>query len=333
MPTTLKTNELQELIDRYNSELRKLEFQKESIIEVIQKLKKKLKKGDKNKEKISAKKTVKVKDTAPKRRGRPRKIAATPVAEKPKAKRGRPKKVTPIATTPAEKTTPKQRGRPKKIATPTAVPSTAPKRRGRPKKTTTPAAVTPATAPKKRGRPKKVATAPAKTVRTAPAKTVRTAPAKVVRTAPAKATSTAPKKRRGRPKKQVVAKTPAKKTVTPKSKAKPAKKPIALDSSGRKARSLPGYRLSEWDTFILSNLEKAGKTLISDELYELAVTWNKDEKLGLTEPEIKGKLTRSVHKLANKRKELVKVPRVGRGFSYALTTWMGPKGIKKKYAK
>lgn len=57
-----------------------------------------------------------------------------------------------------------------------------------------------------------------------------------------------------------------------------------------------------------------------------------NEKLGLSENDVKGKINRSLHKLANKHQRLAKVPFEGRGFYYALPTWLNPAGeLKKKY--
>ena len=96
------------------------------------------------------------------KRGRPRKTAQpeeTQEAEAPKAKRGRPRK-TEVAAEEAEKKEPAKRGRPRKTVEPEKVKETEePKaKRGRPRKTEVAAEeAAPKTQPAKRGRPKKVA--------------------------------------------------------------------------------------------------------------------------------------------------------------------------------
>ena len=120
------------------------------------------------------------------------------------------------------------------------------------------------------------------------------------------ATAKAPKKRRGRP---------------PKSETK-AK---AKTTKTKKSRS-EGYRLSEWDNFIINELKKAKRVMINAEFLKKAMSKSKREKLGLTETDIKGKLNRSIHKLANKREEIVKVSYPGKGFAYGLKTWKDDSG-------
>lgn len=87
-----------------------------------------------------------------------------------------------------------------------------------------------------------------------------------------------------------------------------------------------GYRLSEWDSEIIEGLERANHALINSELYQLFVDKNAREGHNLDETDLKGKLNRSLHKLANKRAVIVKLPYEGRGFMYALTDWLNSSG-------
>lgn len=181
------------------------------------------------------------------------------------------------------------------------------KKPGRPKKATSGST----TAKKKRGRPKKEATS-----------------------------STTTKKKPGRPKKSAAATTSA----TTEVKKKPGRPKKAVSSStatktpkkrGRKPnQKLGGYRLSEWDQLIVDGITKAGKALVKNELLDLAEAKNKEDNLKMDMQAINVKISQSLHKLANRRDDLVKVPFPGRGFAYALAEWKTSKGdIPKKYQR
>ncbi len=138
------------------------------------------------------------------KRGRPRKVV-TENEEKPATpkKRGRPRKTT--ASQP-KKTTTGKRGRPKKTQTEEVVAKEPAKKRGRPRKTETQTTTTPKTTTGKRGRPKKSTTSSASPKKTTTGKRGR----------PKKSTTTQPKKttsgKRGRPRKTTTSTAP--KTTT-----------------------------------------------------------------------------------------------------------------------
>lgn len=104
---------------------------------------------------------------------------------------------------------------------------------------------------------------------------------------------------------------------------------------GRKPnQKVGGYRLSEWDNLIIDGIKSADRALIKSELLELAFAKNKDEKLGMDEQELNVKISQSLHKLANRRDDLVKVSFPGRGFAYAIPSWMTNKGeLPRKYMR
>jgi hypothetical protein len=92
-----------------------------------------------------------------------------------------------------------------------------------------------------------------------------------------------------------------------------------------------GYRLSEWDLFVMQSLDKGNKSMITSDFVDAAQT---DETINLGPTEIKIKLNRSLHKLANKKGLLVKVEHEGRGFAYAKQEWLNSRGeLPKKYAR
>lgn len=136
------------------------------------------------------------------------------------------------------------------------------------------------------------------------------------------------KKRRGRP---PGSKNKTKSKSTAKYKGKTKQKVAASGAKSATEAGQRGYRLSEWDQFVLNSLEDKQKALTTSEFTEIGVA-NPSIKTGAAQ--IKTKLNRSLHKLANKKGVLVKVEHSGRGFAYALQDWLDSKGqLPKKYAK
>lgn len=117
-------------------------------------------------------------------------------------------------------------------------------------------------------------------------------------------------------------------------KKTPKKPPSVRKASGKKKRKrvvkTDGYRLSEWDNFIMNALDNQGIILRNADLYELAKDWDVAKKEKLSNTEIRGKLSRSIHKLANKRGYIYKVKFPGRGNAYALPDWFTSNGKLKK---
>ena len=159
---------------------------------------------------------------------------------------------------------------------------------GRPRKAPT------ASAPKrKRGRPKKIRPEASISVKAKP----KRGPGRPRKAASAAPTKTAAPKRRGRP---------------PKAKAKAASPARPRRSKARSTSK--GYRLSEWDIMIIDALKGSGKAMTSEDLLAVA----KKQRIGKNDNERKAKITRSIHKLANKRKEIKKLPKAGRGNAYGI---------------
>lgn len=152
-------------------------------------------------------------------------------------------------------------------------------------------------APKRRGRPRKEKTEAVATVA---------------------AQTETPKKKRGRPKKEATAATAA---VS--SKKKESKIRTLQDEESQPK----GYRLSDWDLFIINTIRKSGKVMITSELMDKALSRVKKEKMDLDEVSLRGKLNRSIHKLSNRRGDLVKVEEYpGKGFAYGIPEWTNEDG-------
>lgn len=90
----------------------------------------------------------------------------------------------------------------------------------------------------------------------------------------------------------------------------------------RKSKKRPskGYRISDWDKLLLDSLAKSNDSVPIWILLEIFGRRNVEEGLGLTEEQVRGKLSRSLHKLGNKRGVIKKVPYEGKGFAYKLTS-------------
>jgi len=111
----------------------------------------------------------------------------------------------------------------------------------------------------------------------------------------------------------------------------PVKKQSIVERINQKSS---GYRLSPWDAAIMEGIEQAGQPLINSELLRLLEQQDEELGEGLDEAGLKGKLNRSLHKLANKREVIVKLPYEGRGFMYALQDWVtSDKGLSKAYER
>ena len=148
----------------------------------------------------------------------------------------------------------------------------------------------------------KTKTAPAKT-KASPAKT-KTAAAKA-KASPAKTKTAAAK-----------AKTAAAKRATP-----PRKSAVsAASATPVKATKADkgGYRLSDWDQVLIEAVNKARQPLKKTELDALFQGHDLAKKAKMDDEAVYTKVSRVLHKLANKRGILKKVPTEGKGFAYTL---------------
>lgn len=129
------------------------------------------------------------------------------------------------------------------------------------------------------------------------------------------------KTRRGRPKKMGSDTAPGKVEGS-------ASSPAAAEPKVEQGK---GYRLSEWDLFVVNCLLAEEQSLITS---DFLVAAENSAEITADAKEIKIKLNRSLHKLANKKGILVKVEYSGRGYAYALAKWLNSKGeLPKKYAR
>ena len=118
-------------------------------------------------------------------------------------------------------------------------------------------------------------------------------------------------------------KAPAKKVAAKKA---PVKKAPAKKAPAKKAPS-KGYRPSEWDTIVIDTLNKRKKVSVFADFMDAA----KASGTKLSDQDLYRRINQSLHKLANKRGDLIKVPKKGRGFAYGLPEWKSGRGVGKQY--
>ena len=96
-----------------------------------------------------------------------------------------------------------------------------------------------------------------------------------------------------------------------------------------------GYKLSSWDQFIIDSLNKKQHVLITKDFIELSKEKAEKNQTAFDIKEVKNMLNRSLHKMTNKRSDLIKTKYDGKGFAYALPNWVNQsnKNLKKKYQR
>jgi hypothetical protein len=136
--------------------------------------------------------------------------------------------------------------------------------------------------------------------------------------------------RRGRSKKV----TAADDLTAVKEKKSRGRKPAKAGRKKRKVKS-DGYRLSDWDDFIIRSIAESNRPLVNSEIFDACKARSEGEGMELSNIQIQGKIARSLHKLSNKRKTLRKLDIPGRGFAYGLGEWFFSKTgkLKKVYYK
>jgi hypothetical protein len=122
-----------------------------------------------------------------------------------------------------------------------------------------------------------------------------------------------------------------KKKTSKRGPGRPPKAKKETQAATKPAKRGPKERLSEWDNFVIDSLKGKKQALTTSDFAAIAV---KDSSIKSGEAQIKVKLNRTLHKLANKKKMIAKVPHSGRGFAYALTNWLGSDGnLPSKYER
>lgn len=148
------------------------------------------------------------------------------------------------------------------------------------------------------------------------------------------------KRKRGRPRKnatQVASSAPATSSKT-KSKSAPTK--AAAKKATKKAPAPKaeagsdnkGYRLSDWDEFVLTTLTSENKLLSKADLDTFAQKFTADKGVSMSDKQRYVKVSNVLHKLANKRKDVMKY-NISKGkVLYGLSDWFFANSGKLKKA-
>jgi hypothetical protein len=287
--TALSSLEIRDLLNKYYSDLRKLEFQAQQTKAIIEDLT----------AQVNEIESILASDTAPQTAPQ---VASKPAPEAPKAET---KAAAPAAKEKEAAPATKEKA---------AAPATKEKAADTGKKTG-----------RKRGRPPGSTKAKSQEKATTETKAKADTPAE---SSPAKKPAAAKK---GTEKKRGPGRPPGsknKKTSAAKPKTPPTKKPAT--KAEKIAAEAPGYRASDWDLFVLDSITQKQRILTTSQLTDIGVA-KPEIKIGAAQ--IKSKLNRSLHKLANQKGLLVKVKHDGRGFAYGLVEWLNENGeLPKKYA-
>jgi hypothetical protein len=289
---SLNLEELQALLASYQSQQAQLEFQMRQNAGIIANLEKERDALEKKREKNTAatgRKASAKRGTSTRQRAAAAKTGgASTTARTVKAAAGRKKAASSRGT--AATRAPKG-AQPKTGA---AVKKTVTKAKPAARKSTA-ATKTKTAAAKAKASPAKTKTAAAK-AKASPAK-AKTAAAKA-KASPAKAKTAAAKRA-----------TPPRKSAVSAASATPVKATKADKG---------GYRLSDWDQVLIDAVNKARQPLKKTELDALFQGHDLAKKAKMDDEAVYTKVSRVLHKLANKRGILKKVPTEGKGFAYTL---------------
>lgn len=113
------------------------------------------------------------------------------------------------------------------------------------------------------------------------------------------------------------------------------KKPGPKKGSKRPEKDAKGYRLSDWDQFVLDTLAQEDRLLSKAELDQHAEKWVAESGKEVSAEDRYNKIARVLHKLANRHERIKKFNTPGRGYSYALPEWFFTSSgeLKTKYRK
>ena len=86
----------------------------------------------------------------------------------------------------------------------------------------------------------------------------------------------------------------------------------------------------DWDQILMNSLEKAGKPIRKNDIDEVFKGSTLATKAKMNDELVYSKVSRVIHKLANKRGLIRKEDVEGKGYAYALSTWYDEKTGKLK---
>lgn len=95
---------------------------------------------------------------------------------------------------------------------------------------------------------------------------------------------------------------------------------IQVTSKPEKARK--PYPLSKWDNIVIDVIKENGTPTTSNEIYTKAIIKAKAMNINMEEAKMKAKINQCLVKLSGRRNDLKKVKYQGRGFAYALPSFI-----------
>lgn len=113
-------------------------------------------------------------------------------------------------------------------------------------------------------------------------------------------------------------------------RGRPSKKVKKVAPGAKKEKAAKGYKLSDWDNWVISSIKDKGQPLITQEIIDTVKAKAQESGLSSSDKEVKNKVTRSLQKLANRRGDIMKVPYKGKGHAYAIPGMQVKKKITKR---
>ena len=99
-------------------------------------------------------------------------------------------------------------------------------------------------------------------------------------------------------------------------------RPVVIDKVSKKNNVRKPYPLSQWDKIIIDVVKENGKPATSKEIYDNGMAKAASMGIKMDETRMKSKINQCLVKLSNRRNDLVKVKYEGRGFAYALPSFI-----------
>lgn len=93
---------------------------------------------------------------------------------------------------------------------------------------------------------------------------------------------------------------------------------VTMPMSSDNTQRFYGFKLSHWDILMLDTLKETNEPLNSGKLLEIFEAKNATFDNPLDDKQLRNALSRTVHKLANKKDAVLKVEFPGKGFLYSL---------------
>jgi hypothetical protein len=126
-------------------------------------------------------------------------------------------------------------------------------------------------------------------------------------------------------------KTKPKKGSTNKTRRGPGRPPKGANTFTYTTQNGEKHELGDWDQLMIKSIHEAKQPLINAELLDIAMQSPLGKKIGKDESRLM--ISRTIHKLVNRKNILKKVDHIGRGNAYATEGMLNTDGKVKKEFK